>query len=149
MNFNRPPRRFPPKLETQQYKTYQIASPVTTHYRRATCAEVECAAYLNGWTYREADLDAKLRYVVTHAGKQYSRKQLTEGGDWYLVFEPGQSCFSVMSHRKTLERPEIFLVGKGDWRSYMPREARRMRAEDWVDDCANHQATLAAAIERG
>lgn len=141
--------RLPPRMETYRYKTYQIASPVSTHYRKATCQEVDCEAYLNGWTYREADLDARLLHVVTHSGKRYRRAQLTEGGDWYLVFEPGQSCFSVASHRKTLERPELYLVGRGDWRSYVAREARRMRPEDWVDDCVNHQATLAAEIEKG
>lgn len=143
------PFRLPPKMRTEQYKTYQIASPISTHYVKATCAEIDCEAYTNGWTFREADLDPQLLHIVTTAGKRYHRKQLTEGGEWYLVFEPGQPCFGASNHVRKTDRPELYLVGRGDWRSYQPRTARRMRAEDWVDDCQNHQATLAEAIERG
>lgn len=141
--------RAPPKMETHRYKTYQIAAPVGTHYRKATCAEVNCEAYRNGWTFREADLDSRLLYIVTHSGKKWTRKRLTDDGDWYLVFEAGQSCFAAPSHRVSLERPELYLVGRGDWRSYVPREARRLSPENWLDDCRTHQATLAAEIAKG
>jgi len=150
MTFNAPsPFRLPPKMGTRSYKTYQIASPINTHFRPATCAEIECEAYTNGWTFREADLDEKLRYIVTHAGKRYERKRLTDNGDWYLVFAPGQPCFGASNHVVTLERPELYLVGRGDWRSYSPRDAKQLRPEDWLDDCRNHQDKLATVFNQG
>ena len=40
------PFRIPPKLPASQRKTYAIKQ----HFRPATCAEVECAPWRNGWT---------------------------------------------------------------------------------------------------
>ena len=31
------------------YKTYRAVAPVKTHFRPATCAEVDCQNYVNGW----------------------------------------------------------------------------------------------------
>jgi hypothetical protein len=133
------------------YKTFQIASPVETHYRVATCAEAECKAYKEGWTYKKADLIAEnLLYLVTHAGKRYQEMALDEGGEVYLVFEPGQTCFQARAHRVSLERPEFYFAGRGDYRSYSPRSANQFdRADQWVESFAEHQDIINKVIQEG
>lgn len=45
----RPLTRVTPRLPPQSVKTYQVTAPVSTHWRPATCAEVDCAAWRHGW----------------------------------------------------------------------------------------------------
>lgn len=147
---NRVVRRQPPKMPTASYKTYQILAPVTTHFRPATCAEAGCIAFQRGWTFKKSDLDERLLHIVTHAGKRYREETLELGGDIYLVFEPGQACFQASTHRVNLQRPEFYLAGRGDYRSYSTKGAQRFsRPEDWQDSFANHLDTLANEIKKG
>lgn len=160
---NRYANRPVPRLATQAYKTYRIMSPLSTHYRPATCAEVECKAYTEGWTYKKADLDERLLYLVTHAGKHYREMwsdpilldaegkpyHPSPGGALYLVFAPGQSCFQAPTHRVSLERPAFFVAGRGDYRSFSLRRAEKLSADNWVDSFANHQDHLKTFVERG
>jgi hypothetical protein len=143
--------RIPAKLPSRMYKTFQIASPVATHFRQATCAEAECTAYKEGWTYKKADLVAQnLLYLVTHAGKKYREQTLDEGGEIYLVFESGQVCFQARAHRVSLQRPEFYLAGRGDHRTYSPRMANKFdRADQWVESFATHQEIINRVIEEG
>jgi hypothetical protein len=141
-----------PKMPPGWYKTYQIAQPVGTHYRLATCAEVQCKAYLEGWTYKKSDLEAEnLLYAVTHAGKRYREMSLTDSPDIYLVFEPGQACFQAPSHRVSLERPAFYFAGRGHYQQgYSHRRATEFdRPEDWVDSFATHQDIIRKVMEEG
>ena len=36
-------------MPAQNYKTWEVIYPHASHYRPATCAEVDCSHYLNGW----------------------------------------------------------------------------------------------------
>lgn len=164
---NRRVHRLPPKMASHQYRTYRAVSPLSTHYRRATCAEVECDAFNNGWTYRKADLIREnLLYVVTHAGKRYKEmdlpvsairdpdtgqfvKEVERSVETCLVFEPGQVCFQAPSHRISLERPEFFYTGRGDYRTFSIRNAQKLSADDWADSFANHQDKINRAIQEG
>lgn len=148
MSFNQQPSRPQPKMPTQNYETFAIRSPLTTHFRRARCAEVACAAYREGWTYREQDLDEKLLYLVTHAGKRY-RRVTASATESYLVFEPGQACFAASTHRIKLERPEFFYAGRGDFRSFSTRRAVQYSSDDWLDKFANDLDSVRTQIERG
>lgn len=155
------PFRVPPKLPTGAYKTYRVASPVSTHYRPATCAEVGCKAYTEGWTYKKSDLEREnLLYAVTHAGKRYremTMESLTMNDgcgktaeEIYLVFEPGQVCFQARTHRISLERPEFYFAGRGDYRSFSHRRATQFdKAEDWVDSFQHHQEIINRVVEEG
>lgn len=141
-------RRLPPKMPTGNYVTYKVASPLATHYRPATCAEADCEAYENGWSYRKADLDERLLYIVTHAGKRY--REVEHQNETYLIFEPGQPCFQARMHRVSLERPEFYYAGRGDFRSFTTRKAQKFdRPEDWQDHFAHHQDRLNTLIQRG
>lgn len=136
-----------PLMPTHNYQTYAIRSPLQTHTRRATCAEVDCPANANGWQYRVQSLTPSDLYAAEHAGKRFRRVHIAEGED-YLVFEAGQPCFA--KHRVSLDRPEFYFVGRGDRRSFTPTLAREhTRPIDWVDDMQNHFDKLRTEIEKG
>ncbi len=144
--------RHTPLMGPMAYKTYTLRP----RFRKATCAEVECEQWLNGWTFSVAMLaaDPQLDRIARNSGRHY-RVQVHEGQE-YLVFPPGQPCFAAGNHKIQLEEETpLLFVGRGDPRTFdprtnLPRDARQhSRCEDWVDDFANHQDKLNTAIERG
>ncbi len=152
-----------PRMATNAYKTFRVASPVATHFRPATCEEFDCTAFNNGWTYIKAELEREnLLYLVTHAGKRYREMSMpvpfkSPEGTWEfgpeqlcLVFEPGQTCFQARSHRLPLGRPEFYFAGRGDYRSFSPRAAQRFnRPDDWLDSFQNHMDKIKTEIQKG
>lgn len=147
MSFSQRVNRVQPMMPTRSYKTFAVKSPINTHFRRATCAEVSCAAYAQGWTLRIELLSPELLHLARTSGKRFTEVQLA-AGHTVLVFEAGQPCFA--EHKIPLGRPEIYLVGRGDWRSFNPRQARQhTRPEDWVDECSTHLDKLRSEIEKG
>jgi hypothetical protein len=146
----RPVFRLEPAMPAAAYKTYRIVAPVATHFRPATCAEVNCPAYVKGWKVHVEELPPHLLHAAKTSGRRYREMHVAEG-ETYLVFEPGQSCFRSGEHRTRIDRPELFVVQGGDHRG-TPRgtEARRhARAADWVDDFAEHQSRLSDEQQKG
>ncbi len=137
-----------PAGPVQAYKTYAVHSPITSHFRDATCQEIECGEYASGWITM-IDVATKLgrnqaNYIRLHSGRAFT---VTEVGTLVtFTFPPGQKCFA--QHKIPLDRPEIYTVRGGDWRA-TTSPARIMRTDDWVDDFANHQDKLKTRIERG
>lgn len=144
----RPMNRLQPAMPVTAYKTYQIKAPLSTHFRPATCAEVDCPDYLNGWRVRWESLTPDLRHAATTSGRRYRLDAVSATESW-LLYEAGQPCFRAAEHRKRLERPELFIVRGGDWRQAVGEARQHSRADDWVDDFANHQSRISAAKERG
>ena len=150
----RQPFRVAPHLPAAAMKTYQILAPAGTHWRAATCAEVDCGAYLHGWATRvdeATDMGARqAHYIRRQSGRAFSAAR-DEAGLTVFTFPPGQRCFRASDHRVRLDRAEFFVVRDGDWRGNprgtQPRQ--HVRAADWVDDFANHQQALANRLERG
>lgn len=146
---NRQPFRIEPKMPTGAYKTYAVRSPLKTHYRSATCQEIECEAYLNGWQLRVEELSPALLYTAQHSGRRFKEVRVSSN-ETYLVFEAGQPCFASNTHRKSLERPEFYFVGRGDHRSFSTRRASQFnRPEDWLDDFSSHLDRIQAEINKG
>lgn len=144
--------RLAPKLPPGAYKTYQILSPLGTHFRNATCDEVECAYQAQGWRTvidERTDLGAgQARYIRAESGRKFVEER-GEDGLTSFTFEPGQQCFT--QHKVSLERPEHFLVRGGDWRGD-PTGAKpyvHRTADEWTEDFATHQDKIATLIERG
>jgi hypothetical protein len=137
-------------MPAQAYKTYQIAAPKSTHFRKATCAEINCPNYLNGWKVHLEGLPVELRDVIRKTGRKYQVLNVAEG-QTYLVFEAGQPCFDESKHMTRLEKPEIYVVRDGDWRGNPKRtEARKHKtAAFWVEDFQEHQDKIKTQIERG
>ncbi len=136
------------RMSPGSYKTYKIASPLSTHYRAATCAEINCLAYKEGWTYNKASLIAEDLYdIVTKAGKRYREMALDDSNEMYVVFEPGQVCFQAASHRISLERPEIYYAGRGHHTVFSTGRAAILETDQWLESFINHQDMLHTAFE--
>lgn len=115
------------------YQTFKMSSPMGTHYRRATCHEVNCHAYMNGWALQIEELSEEDLYTATHAGKRFRRVHFGPGVN-FLMFEAGQLCFLADTHRIKLDRPQNFFTCKGDRTVFRHQDARAMRDVDWMDD---------------
>jgi hypothetical protein len=141
--------RIQPALAVGDYQTYSITAPLSTHFRRATCAEVDCAAYLSGWRVRVEGLPPQLLHVAKTSGRRYVEQSVAEGETW-LVFEAGQLCFKESEHRVRIDRPELYVVRDGDWRGNPTGRVRQhTNAADWVEDFGEHQQRIADQIDRG
>lgn len=137
--------RSEPLLGPGAYKTYALRSPINTHFRTATCAEIDCKAYREGWTIPLAGLNAHDVHVARHSGRRFR-----EVDGRFLVFEPGQPCFRAHTHKISVERPAFYFVGRGKYPLFNVRQAHRFsNGDEWVDDFATHQDKLKAVIDRG
>lgn len=139
-----------PRMGPESYKTYSIQAPLATHFRPATCEEVGCPNFLNGWRNRVEGLTPELLHAARNSGRKYTELRVAEGETW-LMYEAGQPCFQASLHRAPIGRPELFIVRDGDRRGN-PRGTKarlHQRPADWLDDFAEHQQDLADAAERG
>jgi hypothetical protein len=141
--------RIDPKGSVQDYKTYQIISPLSSHWRPATCEEVNCKDFLNGWRVRVEGLPGDMLHLARTSGRKFTEVEESANSHW-LVFESGQPCFRASEHRALLDKQEIFAVRDGDWRGN-PTGKRRLhtRPEFWQEDFAEHQDQLARRIQQG
>lgn len=148
----RPISRVLPKAPPAAYKTYTILSPIETHYRKATCKEVDCQHNLKGWTTKldtnTVDGASTANWIRMHSGRSY-RWEVHTGGIVTFFFPAGQKCFTP--HKIPLGRPELFVVQGGDWRGnpMSLEDYKHRNGENWVDDFANHQDRLATVQQRG
>lgn len=126
--------RFTPGLPVQAMETYAIDAPKATHFRPATCREVDCEQHISGWKTvvdERTDLGAKqAHYIRKESGRSFSEDREVDGLTTFL-FEPGQTCFR--QHEARLDRPEIFSLRGGDWRG-ATTERRVLPAHGWVDE---------------
>lgn len=141
--------RLAPQGAVQDYKTYQINSPLSTHWRPATCAEVSCPDYLGGWRVKVEGLPEDMLHTAKTCGRKFTELHISETEN-YLVFEAGQPCFRAEQHRALLDKQEIFLVRDGDFRGNPTGNMRKhTRPEFWREDFAEHQDALARQIQAG
>lgn len=140
------------RMPASGMQTFQISSPIQTHTVPATCEEVECSLYANGWRMR-VDLQTELGqkqayYIKHHSGRSYKVESQADGLVT-LIFAPNQPCFQ--QHRKKNGRPEIYRVKGGDSRGNPLRTLTRVhkKPEFWVEEFAENQDRLKTAIERG
>ena len=142
--------RIEPQMGPESYKTFAMVSPLQTHMRQATCAEYGCDHYRQGWRIRLEALTPDLVHAARTSGRRYREEHIADG-ETYLVFDAGQPCFKTATHRLPIGRPPLFLVRDGDHRGNPRRtETRRYdRPDQWVDDFATHQQTLADEIQKG
>jgi hypothetical protein len=127
-----------------QFLTWRGTAPIPTHWRPAVCEEVECRPHQNGWvTILPAGSDAErlLRRTCQGLVDGHHRHYVEKPGDAGLLefhFEPGQACFRVTLHKVRIERPELYVVYRGDWRRNMETLRRYDRPDQFVDDFDRH-----------
>lgn len=144
--------RLPAALPATAMQTFQIVAPKETHTRGASCEDVECQAYKNGWRMR-IDLQTPLgqaqgRYIKYDSGRSY-KVIGQQDGIVELEFAPNQPCFA--EHRVRTDRPEIYRVKGGDHRGNPLKTLTRVhkKPEFWVEEFAENQDRLKTQIERG
>lgn len=145
------PTRINPKLPVDAMQTYAIRAPKQTHSRPASCAEADCPNLRHGWRSvidETSDLGAaQAGYIRRESGRKFTEAR-DEAGLTVFTFEPWQRCFA--QHTVSLDREPFYIVRGGDWRGNPRGEIRRhVRADDWVEDFAQHQTTLADRLEQG
>jgi hypothetical protein len=159
--------RLDPVMPPSAYKTYSIRSPISTHYRPASCAEVECDAYAHGWT-TTIDISAVLYdpatgkdtgftgadqadFIRAQCGRKFTEEMVGLTTVAFRFF-PGQRGFAPEhDHKVSLERPEHYLVRSGDWRGNPRGDGilKHHSAADWIDDFGEHQQRLAHRLAQG
>ena len=136
-----------PLMSPDAYRTFQILAPVSTHFRKATCAEVNCPEYLNGWRTivpagsDHADLIRSLK------GRYHFTEQALPGLAEF-TFPAGQACFQAVNHRIRVERDERFIIRGGDRRAAAGR-VHEVSSASWVDGFGENQERLRALEQRG
>ncbi len=146
----RPLHRIEPVGPASAYKTYAIASPISTHYRDGTCDEAGCLAHRHGWQTNvdeSTDLGQKqAHYIRKQSGRRYTDRK-TELGLTAFTFEAGQRCFTT--HKVPLDRPEFYAVRGGDWRGNPRGTGTRLHTgpDPWVNDFGTHQDRLKRKLE--
>lgn len=135
----------------QHFQTYRIAAPITTHRRRATCAEVNCEKRRQGYRAQfdvstVAGRNNALRVEELKAHRMFSRH--VEGPLVTYTFPAGQDCLDV--HTVPLEREPFYIARGGDHRGN-PRgiAAQHLSEANFIDHFRNNQAKLAERLERG
>lgn len=141
--------RIPPQGRVQDYKTYQIVAPLSTHWRPATCAEIDCPDYTKGWKLRVEGLSPEMLHAAKTSGRKYTELDVTESEHW-LIFEAGQPCFRARTHRKLLGKQEIFIARDGDFRGNPTGNVRRhTKPEFWLEEFQENQENIARRIQQG
>ena len=138
--------RIVPQGRPSAYETFSIHRPLATHWRKATCKEVDCPQYLNGWRVRVELLTPKGVHDATHCGRKFDRVGVAPGETW-LIYEAGQPCFQAAHHQKQIERPELYVVRGGDWRAL--GDPHKVSSTSWLDSFGENQEALRDAAERG
>lgn len=132
--------RIVPQVGPENYKTYQIARPKATHTRPATCAEVECKPYQNGWVTRVPRGSEAEQIFLSLDRKRFPYKEM-EGtrSERAFLFPPGVRCFKADTHVVPVDRPALYVVKGGDWRGNPRGDVRRhTQPMHWVEDMQEH-----------
>jgi hypothetical protein len=115
----------------QRTNKFEANWPSRTHWRKATCREVDCSHYVNGWVTRVAPGSPQDLYIRADTERHH---KLERGEEFnYYTFEPGQRCYRSAQHRIKLDR--------GAWltKNQLGREPGRlalnaMDYNQWTDE---------------
>jgi hypothetical protein len=144
--------RITPNMPVQAYRSFEIRSPLATHYRPATCGEVDCTPHLNGWTTRvdeSTELGQQQAHYIRHDTSRRHTEERQPDGLTAFAFEAGQRCFAADKHQAPVGRPEIYLSRGGDWRGTTTGPLTHSGPEGWLDEFQTNQDHLKTRIDRG
>jgi hypothetical protein len=113
--------------------TYQASFPKASHWRSATCAEVDCPQYLMGWVTKVIVGSDMEGYIKADRTRKYKVVNQGEINEYY--FEAGQQCFRGEAgvHYKKLERG-AWLTKDATNRHPLFLERIAMEPEKWMDE---------------
>jgi hypothetical protein len=140
----RPLNRIEPKIPAGLMHTHLILQPLRTHFREATCEEVNCPQFLEGWFLQIDALPQEDIDLAKNAGRRW-RQVHVAANENYLYFEPGQKCFKASTHRVNLDHDPIFVKKEGDHRGN-PRRLDPIRfsgADSWANSLGENLDQIA------
>lgn len=130
-------------------RTFQIDQPLETHFRLATCREVDCQAYAHGWSMgfdlTDPERRKAARWIRDKSGRTFTY-ELTDTKITF-TFAAGQQCFQ--KHRVPLERDPFMIVRGGDWRGSTGIVRRHRDPADFIDHWSTDLDRLNTVRERG
>lgn len=141
-------RPWEPQASPYAYETFQVRAPLATHWRPATCQEIDCEQYRNGWAVHVEQVGPELAHAARTSGRRFDEHRIGEG-QTYLVFEPGQQCFESTTHTVRLEREELYVLRGGDWRGNPSGQRHDLSPTSWTDAFGANQESLADEARRG
>jgi len=128
---------------------FTVAQPRETHFRPATCEEVDCRDYLNGFVIPlnpAVPLHLKLMEDIKPSGRKFRKMRSEDAAEekgvtlpphiFAFVFPPGQQCFRP--HMVVMDKPPI-LIHDG---------RRHATVENYVEDF-NESSYRAARLRAG
>jgi hypothetical protein len=133
---------------------FNVRSPLATHWREASCEEIDCESYRTGWRLRYDTLPPDMQYAATHSGRRYTEitvdfdpdtQQFYNPPATFLVFEAGQPCFRSRQHRVPTGRPEVY-VARNDMTG---ERVLHTSPQNWVDHCGEHVESIVDIMKRG
>jgi hypothetical protein len=153
------------QLPEHLQRGFHILAPRDTHWRPATCAEVECDRYVYGFDVRidESDLlpmggAERAAWIRTQAklpgGKRYTEEWREPNGITVFKFPPGLIAWGAEheDHRVRIDRPELFVashINDSGRRVVQRHDGAEAGAVNWVDQFATHQDELASEHAKG
>jgi hypothetical protein len=149
--------RIEPTLPPDAFRTFSVNMPLATHWRRATCEEVGCEAFLCGWVTtvppesREyADLARACRGEIDgfRRGAAPGSPETTPEGFLRFTFPPGQPCLRASSHKIHNDEMPVFQHRGGDWRATTGRVVTHSTAESWRDELGENQLRIIEQRQR-
>lgn len=138
--------RITPNLPADAFKTYSIQAPLATHWRSASCAEVDCTGFRDGWCSIVPSGSPQAAYIRADRSRRHI-EEAQPGGLTCFTFEAGQKCF--VPHKTRIDRPEHFRIRGGDWRGNPRGEYRELPPAAWVEDFGDHQEHLVDQYRKG
>lgn len=128
---------------------YRPLDPAADYWRRATCAEVECAGYVHGFLLRIDEStplgQAQAAYLRADTSRRRAREYRDDVGLTVFEYAPGQRCTSDADdqHRVPIEREPLYILRD-------PRQGRRQVGQtQWVDTLRENTDRYAERIARG
>lgn len=106
---------------------YRIAMPYDTHWGPATCEDIGCTAFLNGWK-TVLPVGHDLIATLKRSGRTY-REEPEDGGLVAFIFPAGQPCFQASTHRKQLDRPGLLIHRNRE----EPGRGRVVTESEWIE----------------
>lgn len=147
---HRPLFRIDPKGPQSAYQTFRVKQPLKTHFRRATCKEIDCERYLKGFkinTDPRTPRGQRQAFLIRQEGIRFVTAKQSDGTVDY-IFPAGQSCFEM--HFRSLFREPLTAITRGDWRTPRARrEPRVMPVGEWLNRFQEHQGAIATMMSRG
>lgn len=106
---------------------FEVSAPLQTHWERATCEDIDCAEYLNGWI-TVLPVGDPLILTLRASGRRFTEDQ-TADGLMRFTFPAGQECFRSSLHRAGIGRDPIYRWANREMRM----QPRSITGTEWQE----------------